>query len=88
MVPGTPLWELQERGEFELPGKFEMLAELRTIVAGADMSACRFASNHASNYVHIRGMLSRDRNAMVAALDRVIAAADERLLKPEWMRGL
>ncbi len=88
VVPGTPLWELQERGEFELPGKFEMLAELRTIVAGADMSACRFASNHASNYVPIRGMLSRDRNAMVAALDRVIAAADERLLKPEWMRGL
>ncbi len=88
VVPGTPLWEAQERGEFVLPGKFEMLAELRTIIAGAELTACRFSSNHASNYLPLRGQLSRDRDRLLALIDPVLAMADERMLKPEWLRGL
>lgn len=88
VVPGTPLATLAQRGEFTLPDKFTMLRELRTIIAGAELTNCRFSSNHASNYLPLRGILSRDRAAMLAPLDEVIARADERLLKPEWMRGL
>jgi radical SAM superfamily enzyme YgiQ (UPF0313 family) len=88
VVPETPLFSLQQRGDFELPSKFELLQELRTIVAGSRFSACRFSANHASNYLPIRANLPDERAALVALLDEVIAARDEALLKPEWMRGL
>ena len=88
IVPGTPLHALAARGEFELPSKFRMLEELRTIVAESEFSNCRFSSNHASNYLPLRGTLPRDKPALVELLDEVIARGDERLLKPEALRGL
>jgi radical SAM superfamily enzyme YgiQ (UPF0313 family) len=88
IVPGTPLADMAGRGDFELPSKFRMLEELREIVAHSEFSKCRFSSNHASNYLPLRGELPRDRAAMLAALDEVIGRKDERLLKPERLRGL
>ncbi|MFV8755074.1 radical SAM protein [Nannocystaceae bacterium ST9] len=88
VLPGTPLGEQQARGEFVLPSKFRMLEELRTIVAGSEFSDCRFSSNHASNYLPLRGSLPHDKPAMLAVLDEVIARGDERLLKPERLRAL
>lgn len=88
VLPGTPLFEQQARGEFVLPGKFRMLEELRTIVAELECSNCRFSSNHASNYVPLRGTLPHDKPAMLAVLDEIIARGDERLLKPERLRAL
>lgn len=87
-VPGTPLHTAVAAGELEIPSKFGLLAELRTILAASDFSRCRFSSNHASNYLPLRGELPRDKARMVAALDHVLAARDEAMLKPEWMRGL
>jgi radical SAM superfamily enzyme YgiQ (UPF0313 family) len=88
VLPGTPLFEQQARGEFVLPGKFRMLEELRTLVAEGEFSNCRFSSNHASNYVPLRGTLPHDKAAMLAVLDEIIARGDERLLKPERLRAL
>jgi radical SAM superfamily enzyme YgiQ (UPF0313 family) len=88
IVPGTPLADMAARGQFELPSKFRMLEELRTLVAESEFSDCRFSSNHASNYLPLRGTLPRDQPAMLALLDEVIARADEGLLKPERLRGL
>jgi radical SAM superfamily enzyme YgiQ (UPF0313 family) len=88
IVPGTPLADMAARGEFVLPSKFRMLEELRVIVANSEFSSCRFSSNHASNYLPLRGDLPRDKPGMLAVLDEVIARGDERLLKPERLRGL
>lgn len=88
VLPGTPLFEQQARGEFVLPGKFRMLEELRTIVAELECSNCRFSSNHASNYVPLRDTLPHDKPAMLDVLDEIIARGDERLLKPERLRAL
>lgn len=88
IVPGTPMAEAAAKGEFELPGVFDMLGELRTIVAESTFTRCRFSSNHASNYVPIRSTLPDDKAAVVATLDAVLEARDERLLKPEHLRGL
>jgi radical SAM superfamily enzyme YgiQ (UPF0313 family) len=88
IVPGTPLADMAARGEFVLPSKFQMLAELRTIVAESEFSNCRFSSNHASNYLPLRGTLPAEKSALLGVLDEVIARGDERLLKPERLRGL
>jgi radical SAM superfamily enzyme YgiQ (UPF0313 family) len=88
IVPGTPLAERAARGEFVLPSKFRMLAELRTIVAESEFSNCRFSSNHASNYLPLRGTLPHDKPALIAVLDDVLTRGDERQLVPERLRGL
>ena len=88
IVPGTPLHEMAAGGRFELPTKFRMLEELRTIVADSEFSGCRFSSTHASNYLPLRGTLPRDKPGMLELLDEVIARGDEGLLKPERLRGL
>lgn len=88
VIGGTPLGEMQARGEFRLPGKFEMLEELRTIVAEGDFTRCRFSSNHASNYLPVRSELPRDREAVLSVLDQVLERRDPRSLKPEHLRAL
>ncbi len=88
IVPGTPLAAMERSGAFTLPSKFRMLEELREMVAGVELSGCRFSANHASNYLPVRSTLPRDKAAVLDALDRVLARRDERMLKPEALRAL
>ncbi len=88
VVPGTPLVELRKTGTYEMPAKFRMLEELRTIVKDSELTNCRFSTNHASNYLPMRSVLPRDKDEVLQVLDRVLEARDPRMLKPEAMRGL
>jgi radical SAM superfamily enzyme YgiQ (UPF0313 family) len=88
LVPGTPLHDLQQRGAFELPSKLGFLQELRAIIGESSLTRCRFSSNHASNYLPLRGNLPEDKVQLLALLDAVLTAGDERMLKPEVLRGL
>ncbi len=88
VLPGTPLAEEQRAGRFVLPDRFAILEELRVLVAESRFTTCRFSANHASNHLPLTGRLPKDRDALLAALDRILATRDERLLRPEWMRGL
>ena len=88
VVPNTPLFEQQASGEFTLPEKFELLDELRVLVAESEFTNCRFSSNHASNYLPLRSTLPQDKEELLSILDKVLEQRDERLLKPEFLRGL
>jgi len=88
LVPGTPLHGAAKQGRFHLPSPFDMLLELRTIVAQSNFTHTRFSSNHASNYLPLRMDLPEDKEEVLAILDRVIDAGDEGQLKPEYLRGL
>lgn len=86
VVPGTPIATLAARGAFALPSVERMLEELRTIVATSSPSAAIFRTNHASNYLPLEGRLPRDRDRIVATVDRALAG--DLPLRPEWARGL
>jgi len=88
LVPGTPMFDMAQRGEFELPDKWGLLQELRTITAESDFTNCCYSATHASNYLPIAGYFPGDKAKVVQTLDRVLAEKNESLLKPEWMRGL
>jgi biotin synthase-like enzyme len=49
LIPGTPLWEEYERGDFELPDERGLLIEMREMIAHTNLSCGIFSSNHASN---------------------------------------
>ena len=86
--PGTRMEARVRSGEFVVPDPLTMLCELRGIIASTDVTDALFRSNHASNYLPVGGHLPQDKDAMVAALDEVLAAPDQARLKPEEWRLL
>lgn len=88
LVPGTPLYEQAQRGEFNPISPFQSLEELSIMIENASFTNCFFSSMHASNYLAVRGSLPRDRQRMMKDLEGILARKDPRLLRPEFMRGL
>jgi radical SAM superfamily enzyme YgiQ (UPF0313 family) len=86
LIPGTPIYRLFERGQFELPDLPGILRELRILVDEARPSDAVFRSNHASNYVAIAGRLPRDRQAILRQIDAALSG--DLPCRPEWSRGL
>jgi radical SAM superfamily enzyme YgiQ (UPF0313 family) len=88
VVPGTALHRQIEAGEFKLLNTGQTLMELKVMLDNVDLRNCIFRSNHASNYLPLRGTLNRDRNKLVAILDRALTDPSRAQLRPEFMRGL
>lgn len=86
LVPGTPLHETWERGEFELPDAHGMLAEIREMLAGLDLTRGLFLANHASNYLPLKVRLPSGKDAALAEIDAALEG--DRILRSEGMRGL
>ncbi len=86
LVPGTPLAEEYESGEFRLPDQRGLLMELREMIANTNITRGLFFSNHASNYLPIKARLPRGKQEALDQIDRALNG--EVGLKPEWMRAL
>lgn len=88
LVPGAPLHQKWQNGDFKLISPFQSLEELATIINNSSFTDCYFTSMHASNYFSVRGTLSREKERMVAELKRIIDKGDPTYLRPEAFRGL
>ena len=87
LQPPAPLLEDYQQGKFKLLTPEEVLAETCLMLQYARPSKpCVFRSNHASNYVSLRGNLPMDNESMIASLKRCIE--DRGLLKDERFRML
>ena len=70
---GTPLHDWIERGELTMLGPLELAAENRILLQHIDSEGSVFRSNHASNYLPLKGTLNRDREALIAQIDKALA---------------
>lgn len=86
--PQAPLYREWEEGRFELPGKFQMIEELRTIVENTELSDGYFYSNHISNYLPIKAKFPEEKRRVLEEIERVLAAGDENLLRPDYYRDV
>ena len=85
----APLVDLVERGEFEVLSPEEVVAETLLLMENTNVDPehpCVFRSNHASNYLSLRGDLPKDKDAFMALLKK--AAEDTGMLKDERWRAL
>jgi radical SAM superfamily enzyme YgiQ (UPF0313 family) len=88
LVPGTPLYQQWQAGEFQLMEAEEMLAELRQVIENLDgLTRCVFRTNHASNYLPLRGTFPGDKVHLLATLDNALSQGRD-ALRPEAWRGL
>ena len=86
VVEGTPLYEQVQRGEFKLMTPIQDLQELKLMLEKVNLTNCTFRSNHASNYLPLKGVLNRDKKALLSLLERALSTPD--MLRPEYLRGL
>ena len=86
LIPGTPLFDDHQAGDFPLLEPQEMLAELRTMIASTNLSRGLFHANHASNYLPIRARMPRDKEKTIELIDQALAG--EIGLTPEFLRAL
>ena len=86
--PGTQIHQMETEGTF-LPMKpMEILKELKTLIENLHLTNCVFRTNHASNYLPIKGTLNRDKLELLRVLKSVIESDDSSKLRPGYMRGL
>lgn len=75
-------------GDFEEMNNIELLQELRLFLSETSLTSTIFRSDHASNYLSLKGILERDKEKLVSQLDLAIGDPNSGILREEWQRGL
>jgi len=86
--PGTRINEMVQTQEFIPMSPMEILKELKILVEGLELSNCVFRTNHASNYLPIRGTLNADKDAILKVLSDTLNSEDTSKFRPSYLRGL
>ena len=72
---------------FSFTTPLDTCVEIGELVERLETERCIFRSNHASNYLPLAGTLMKDKEMLLAAIDRALEHP-ERFFRNEWMRGL
>lgn len=91
MIPsGTVIYKRQREGQFKEMNSTEILQELKIFIKNIKFenkkANCVFRSNHASNFLPIKGILDRDKEAILNTINYGLTHPD--ILRPEFYRGL
>lgn len=86
--PGTPIEQEVLSHKLQPMNNLQILKELRMIIENIsdDLKGCIFRANHASNYLPLKGILSKDKQMLLNTVDHGIN--NPQSLKPEYFRGL
>lgn len=84
--PGTMLFDDVNNGAFQLLSPEEVALETLVLLENLDAEGCIFRSNHASNYISLKGTLNQDKDSMISELKEAIDG--EIGFKDEYLRGL
>ena len=74
--------------KFQPCSSTQILEELYTLIehTDEDLSNCIFNTNHASNYLSLKGELGKDKKEFLSRIEAGIK--DPAVRRPEYMRGL
>jgi hypothetical protein len=88
--PGTEIFKEKAHGDFEEMNSRGVLRELKIFIEHINFdnedAQCVFRSNHASNYLPIKGVLERDKQQILEAIQQGLDNPER--LRPEFYRGL
>lgn len=75
-------------GEFEPLDQPGLFREMETLLATLELENTVFRSDHASNYLVLKGVLNRDKPRLLETVRTAIRQPDRMPLRQEWQRGL
>jgi radical SAM superfamily enzyme YgiQ (UPF0313 family) len=88
VTPGSEIWTQKETKDFQPCSATQILEELYTLIeqTADDLQGCIFNTNHASNYLSLKGELARDKQKFLKIVETGIN--DPAVRRPKYMRGL
>ena len=85
-VEGTKLGNQALRGEFQVLSAKESLMETAELIRNLEVSGMHFTSDHASNYLPLKGTLNEDQDKLLRLIDGAIGG--KVAVRSEASRGL
>lgn len=74
--------------QFKMLTQAQLFSEIRLFLETLDLKKTIFRSDHASNYLVLKGVLGKDKAKLLAQVDQAIAHPEQAGLRQEWQRGL
>ena len=75
-------------GDFELLQQMDLFREMEILLDTLTLEKTIFRSDHTSNYLALKGTLSRDKERLLAQVRTAIHNPEKIHLRQEWQRGL
>ena len=88
VTPDTPLYGIALAGGFVPPDPMQTLEELRLLISKVDLWDTPLLANMKSNYLPLWGLLSNDRESLLARIDEVLSSRDYSQLRSEQARAV
>ncbi|MEE4219196.1 MAG: radical SAM protein [Xanthomonadales bacterium] len=85
---GTETYEAGFEGEFEALDQQGLFQEMFWLLDTLELEKTIFRSDHASNYLVLKGTLNRDKQRLLNTVAQALERPGSVALRPEWMRGL
>jgi len=85
---GTNRYQEGFSGEFEALDQYGLFQEMFWLLDTLELENTIFRSDHASNYLVLKGTLSRDKTRLLQTVRDALEKPGAVNLRPEWMRGL
>jgi len=74
--------------EFNQLSPYELIGELGLFIQNLDLESTVYRSDHASNYLVLKGILNRDKEILSNRINDFLQNPHHGKLRPEWSRGL
>lgn len=75
-------------GDFKSLDIIGLIKEMRIFIQTLELDNTIFRSDHASNYLVLKGNLNRDKKELLERIDNTLNDPSQAGLREEWMRGL
>ena len=85
---GSERFEKAFEGRWRKLGKLELFREMQLLLSNLQLDKTIFRSDHASNYLVLKGVLGRDRDKLLSIVNTAINQPGVIPLREEWQRGL
>lgn len=85
---GKARYEAGFKGDFEELDQRGLFREMQTLISSLELEQTIFRSDHASNYLVLRGTLGKDKQKLLDIVNTAVATPDSLPLRQEWQRGL
>ena len=94
LVASFPLGEerfaknFPEQQPFRLLNQQELFREMKILLSALELDKTIFRSDHASNYLVLKGVLGKDKDKLVNTVQMAIDQSKSISIRQEWQRGL
>ncbi|ACJ31343.1 Radical SAM [Shewanella piezotolerans WP3] len=85
---GTQRMDEAFDGHFQLPNQMQLFKEMQLLLSHLALDKTIFRSDHASNYLVLKGVLGKDKVALLSQVEAAMNTPERIQLRQEWQRGL